>query len=127
MQITITDIGERRIQAIKGVRALTGLGLKDTKTLIDSVDGNRGTFDGPIGPKTIMTSASMAAVRNSLDGFVNYTVRAYNSELTTQLAINAVEAFGGRDAAADGVRVLLATLDPTAEPYLSLSTTLEVL
>jgi ribosomal protein L7/L12 len=35
--VTLTDFGENKITTIKMVRAVTGLGLKDAKAIVDSV------------------------------------------------------------------------------------------
>ena len=35
--VILTTFGDKKIQVIKEVRAVTGLGLKDAKTLVDSV------------------------------------------------------------------------------------------
>ena len=35
--VVLTTFGDKKIQVIKEVRAVTGLGLKDAKTLVDSV------------------------------------------------------------------------------------------
>ena len=35
--VILTTFGDKKIQVIKEVRAITGLGLKDTKTLVDEV------------------------------------------------------------------------------------------
>jgi large subunit ribosomal protein L7/L12 len=35
--VILTTFGDKKIQVIKEVRAITGLGLKDAKTLVDSV------------------------------------------------------------------------------------------
>lgn len=35
--VVMTSFGDRKIQVIKEVRAITGLGLKDAKTLVESV------------------------------------------------------------------------------------------
>ncbi|MFH1349880.1 MAG: 50S ribosomal protein L7/L12 [Pseudomonadota bacterium] len=37
--VTITAIGDKKIQVIKTVRAITGLGLKEAKALVDGVPG----------------------------------------------------------------------------------------
>ena len=38
--VVITAIGDKKIQVIKVVRAVTGLGLKEAKALVDGVPGN---------------------------------------------------------------------------------------
>ncbi len=38
--VVITAIGDKKIQVIKVVRAITGLGLKEAKALVDGVPGN---------------------------------------------------------------------------------------
>ena len=38
--VVITAVGDKKIQVIKEVRAITGLGLKEAKALVDSVPGN---------------------------------------------------------------------------------------
>ena len=38
--VVLTAIGEKKIQVIKAVRAITGLGLKEAKALVDGVPGN---------------------------------------------------------------------------------------
>jgi len=35
--VILTTFGDKKIQVIKEVRAITGLGLKDAKTLVDEV------------------------------------------------------------------------------------------
>jgi large subunit ribosomal protein L7/L12 len=37
--VILTEIGEKKIQVIKVVRAITGLGLKEAKALVDGVPG----------------------------------------------------------------------------------------
>ena len=37
--VILTAIGDKKIQVIKAVRAITGLGLKEAKALVDSVPG----------------------------------------------------------------------------------------
>jgi large subunit ribosomal protein L7/L12 len=37
--VVLTDSGEQKIQVIKVVRAITGLGLKEAKALVDGVPG----------------------------------------------------------------------------------------
>jgi large subunit ribosomal protein L7/L12 len=37
--VILTGIGDKKIQVIKEVRAITGLGLKEAKALVDSVPG----------------------------------------------------------------------------------------
>ena len=34
-QVVLTSVGDKKIQVIKEVRAITGLGLKEAKTLVD--------------------------------------------------------------------------------------------
>ena len=34
--ITLTEVGDKKIQVIKAVREITGLGLKEAKELVDS-------------------------------------------------------------------------------------------
>jgi len=38
--VVITAIGDKKIQVIKVVRAITGLGLKEAKAVVDGVPGN---------------------------------------------------------------------------------------
>lgn len=38
--VVLTEIGDKKIQVIKVVRAITGLGLKEAKALVDGVPGN---------------------------------------------------------------------------------------
>ena len=38
--VVLTAIGDKKIQVIKTVRAITGLGLKEAKALVDGVPGN---------------------------------------------------------------------------------------
>jgi large subunit ribosomal protein L7/L12 len=38
--VVLTEIGDKKIQVIKTVRAITGLGLKEAKALVDGVPGN---------------------------------------------------------------------------------------
>ena len=38
--VLLTAIGDKKIQVIKVVRAITGLGLKEAKAVVDSVPGN---------------------------------------------------------------------------------------
>ncbi len=38
--VVITEVGDKKIQVIKVVRAITGLGLKEAKGLVDSLPGN---------------------------------------------------------------------------------------
>jgi len=38
--VVITAIGDKKIQVIKVVRAVTGLGLKEAKAVVDGVPGN---------------------------------------------------------------------------------------
>lgn len=38
--VVLTAIGDKKIQVIKEVRAITGLGLKEAKALVDGVPGN---------------------------------------------------------------------------------------
>ena len=38
-QIVLTSYGEKKIQVIKVIRAITGLGLKEAKDLVDNVPG----------------------------------------------------------------------------------------
>ncbi|MFZ7111922.1 MAG: 50S ribosomal protein L7/L12 [Desulfatiglandales bacterium] len=38
--VVLTAVGDKKIQVIKEVRAITGLGLKEAKALVDSVPGN---------------------------------------------------------------------------------------
>ena len=38
--VVITAVGDKKIQVIKVVRALTGLGLKEAKALVDDLPGN---------------------------------------------------------------------------------------
>ena len=37
--VILTEVGDKKIQVIKVVRAITGLGLKEAKTLVDGVPG----------------------------------------------------------------------------------------
>ena len=37
--VILTEIGDKKIQVIKTVRAITGLGLKEAKALVDGVPG----------------------------------------------------------------------------------------
>lgn len=37
--VVITEVGDKKIQVIKVVRAITGLGLKEAKALVDGVPG----------------------------------------------------------------------------------------
>ena len=37
--VILSDIGDKKIQVIKAVRAITGLGLKEAKALVDGVPG----------------------------------------------------------------------------------------
>jgi large subunit ribosomal protein L7/L12 len=37
--VVLTAIGDKKIQVIKAVRAITGLGLKEAKAVVDSVPG----------------------------------------------------------------------------------------
>ncbi len=37
LDVILTSFGDKKIQVIKEVRAITGLGLKDAKTLVDGV------------------------------------------------------------------------------------------
>ena len=37
--VILKDFGDKKIQVIKEVRAITGLGLKDAKTMVDGVPG----------------------------------------------------------------------------------------
>ncbi|UCG22575.1 MAG: 50S ribosomal protein L7/L12 [Deltaproteobacteria bacterium] len=38
--VVITGVGDKKIQVIKVVRSITGLGLKEAKALVDSLPGN---------------------------------------------------------------------------------------
>ena len=38
--VVITAVGDKKIQVIKVVRAITGLGLKEAKALVDDLPGN---------------------------------------------------------------------------------------
>ena len=38
--VVLTEIGDKKIQVIKVVRSITGLGLKEAKALVDGVPGN---------------------------------------------------------------------------------------
>ena len=38
-QVILTSYGEKKIQVIKVIRAITGLGLKEAKDLVDNVPG----------------------------------------------------------------------------------------
>ena len=38
-QVTLTGYGDKKIQVIKVIRAITGLGLKEAKDLVDNVPG----------------------------------------------------------------------------------------
>jgi len=38
--VVLTAIGDKKIQVIKTVRAITGLGLKEAKAVVDGVPGN---------------------------------------------------------------------------------------
>jgi len=38
--VVITGVGDKKIQVIKVVRAITGLGLKEAKALVDELPGN---------------------------------------------------------------------------------------
>jgi large subunit ribosomal protein L7/L12 len=38
--VVLTEVGDQKIQVIKVVRAITGLGLKEAKALVDGVPGN---------------------------------------------------------------------------------------
>ena len=38
--VVLTEIGDKKIQVIKTVRAITGLGLKEAKAVVDGVPGN---------------------------------------------------------------------------------------
>jgi large subunit ribosomal protein L7/L12 len=38
--VVLTAVGDKKIQVIKAVRAITGLGLKEAKALVDGVPGN---------------------------------------------------------------------------------------
>ncbi len=38
--VVLTAVGDKKIQVIKTVRAITGLGLKEAKALVDGVPGN---------------------------------------------------------------------------------------
>jgi large subunit ribosomal protein L7/L12 len=37
--VVITEVGDKKIQVIKVVRAVTGLGLKEAKALVDAIPG----------------------------------------------------------------------------------------
>jgi large subunit ribosomal protein L7/L12 len=37
--VVITEVGDKKIQVIKTVRAVTGLGLKEAKALVDELPG----------------------------------------------------------------------------------------
>ena len=37
--VLLTEVGDKKIQVIKVVRAVTGLGLKEAKALVDGVPG----------------------------------------------------------------------------------------
>ena len=37
--VVITEVGDKKIQVIKTVRAVTGLGLKEAKALVDAIPG----------------------------------------------------------------------------------------
>ena len=37
--VVITEVGDKKIQVIKVVRAITGLGLKEAKALVDAIPG----------------------------------------------------------------------------------------
>ncbi len=37
--VVITEVGDKKIQVIKAVRAVTGLGLKEAKALVDELPG----------------------------------------------------------------------------------------
>lgn len=131
MQVTISGYEPgKKIQVIKAVRALTGLGLKDSKVLVDSIDGiggHAGDNRLTIGPQTFTTDADPATVRSMLVGYATWTCAALTSMEAAQLAINAVEAWATRPAARAGLRSLMGTLDPTAEPRKSLQAALELL
>jgi large subunit ribosomal protein L7/L12 len=38
--VVLTAVGDKKIQVIKEIRAITGLGLKEAKALVDNVPGN---------------------------------------------------------------------------------------
>lgn len=38
--VVLTAVGDKKIQVIKTVRAITGLGLKEAKAMVDGVPGN---------------------------------------------------------------------------------------
>jgi len=38
--VVLTSVGEKKIQVIKAVREVTGLGLKEAKAVVDGVPGN---------------------------------------------------------------------------------------
>ncbi|MFH1488621.1 MAG: 50S ribosomal protein L7/L12 [Pseudomonadota bacterium] len=38
--VVLTAVGDKKIQVIKVVRAITGLGLKEAKALVDGIPGN---------------------------------------------------------------------------------------
>jgi ribosomal L7/L12-like protein len=131
MNVTITDYEQgRRIAVIKVVRALTGYGLRESKAIVDSIDGkgsNAGENGLKIGPQTIRTSASLADVAAAFSGVASYTVEQQVDMATSQLAINAVQAFGDRACAREGLRTLVATLDPTLDVVEALNAALGVL
>lgn len=44
LEVVVDDVGAKKIQMIKEVRSLTGLGLKEAKELVDAAPGSLGFF-----------------------------------------------------------------------------------
>lgn len=61
----LNDFNDRKIEAIKAVRAATGWGLKETKDAVES--------DSPIGPLSYMT-AQMISIKLRCVGITGYVV-----------------------------------------------------
>ena len=55
----LTSFGEKKIQVIKEVRALTGLGLKEAKDLVESV---------PVAVKEAVSKDEAEQVKEKLEG-----------------------------------------------------------
>lgn len=88
--VTIHSQGDKRIQVIKGIRALTDLSLRDAKALGDAVGYDKATYnpddfrfehvDGR--PQTFETAADEQTVQDQLGGLCEYTF-ASQSPLST--------------------------------------------
>lgn len=93
-RIVITGVGEKKIQAIKELRALTGLGLREAKGIIDSAaDGFKAAVEVPSG-------ADLAGLRAYVD------IEPYKIAISPADLADVLEAYPA-DISVGGLRAIL--------------------